>query len=150
MILVIHTLQFICIELALMTDGGEVLHLSHTTLQNRQTEQVTPSIDQLLRRARTHLSDLQGLVVATGPGGFTAVRSGVVVANALGLALGIPVKGMIGEFSSITDMLSTSRFSRLCSAFRHPTPSFARPAYGAEPHISRAKKKKVQQHSLKI
>ncbi|MBI2484556.1 hypothetical protein HYW18_00110 [Candidatus Uhrbacteria bacterium] len=44
-------------------------------------------------RARRGLSwdDIDGLVVETGPGSPTALRTGIAIANTLGFALGIPL-----------------------------------------------------------
>lgn len=162
MILVIHTLRREGVELALVRAAGTAGQKFHWSVvrQLRQpvtqarTEVLTPAVDKLLKGAKVKLSALTGVVVATGPGGFSAVRSGVVVANALGLALGIPVAGVEGEFAGVQDLLGSDRFpqalkSLRTSKSRSNRPSFARPSYGAEPHITSAKRKIVQQHKLK-
>ena len=49
---------------------------------------------------KKHLSrvGISGIIVAAGPGRFGAVREGVVIANAVGYALDVPVSGFrIGE-----------------------------------------------------
>lgn len=151
MILVIHTLNQSQIQLAVLAMDRTVVKVVHTTIQGRHTEQVTPEIDRLLKKSKVSLPELRGIVVATGPGGFTAVRSGVVVANALGFALGIPVAGVEGAFAQVDDMLCSDRFTRALKQLkRAPKTAQARPAYGAEPNISKAKRKKVQQHKLKV
>lgn len=148
MILLIHTLRREGVELALGQKGKLIRQLRQPVRQAR-TEVLTPAVDQLLKQAKVRLSELTGVVVATGPGGFSAVRSGVVVANALGLALGIPVAGVEGEFAGVQDMFSSDRFSRALQTLKRTRkPIFARPSYGAEPHITQAKKKKIQQHAL--
>lgn len=157
MILVIHTLKREGIELALIRPTGiggqssewRVVGEFHQSITQKRTEALTPAIDQLLKRLKVKLHALTGVVVATGPGGFSAVRSGVVVANALGLALGIPVAGIEGEFAGLQDLLGSDRFSRALQVLKCTRkPIFARPSYGAEPHITKAKKKKIQQHIL--
>lgn len=147
MVLVIHTLDVKLIQVGLVL-GEKSVFLSRPVV-GRVTEEVTPLIDKLLKRAKLKLSALQGVLVASGPGGFTAVRSGVVVANALGLALSIPVGGVEGEFATLQDMLVSNRFSSALKHLSAKKTSFARPAYGAQPHITPAKKKAVQQHRLK-
>lgn len=151
MILVIHTLDQSKIQLAVIKLSGEVVNTLRKAVPGRQTEMVTPAIDLLLKKSRLKLSDLSGIIVAAGPGGFTAVRSGVVVANALGFAFAIPVVGVEGEFVGVDDLLVSDRTSRALKQLkRAPKTAQARPAYGAQPNISTAKQKKVQQHKLKV
>lgn len=151
MILIIHTLDQAAIHLTLGHLNGKVMSTLHKVVKGRQTEMVTPAIDQLLKRSKVKLTDLIGIIVASGPGGFTAVRSGVVVGNALGFALGIPVVGVEGEFANVDDMLVSDRCSlALKQLVRGPKFAQAKPAYGAQPNISKAKPKKFQQHTLKV
>jgi tRNA threonylcarbamoyl adenosine modification protein YeaZ len=50
-----------------------------------------PVIDAALIEARWQRSDLECIVVGTGPGGFTAIRTGVVTARTLAQALNLPL-----------------------------------------------------------
>ena len=50
-----------------------------------------PTITGLCSEAGTNVAALKGVAVSIGPGSFTGLRIGVATANALGLALGIPV-----------------------------------------------------------
>jgi tRNA threonylcarbamoyladenosine biosynthesis protein TsaB len=49
----------------------------------------------LLQATGTEVSDLDGVVVGIGPGGFTGLRIGIATALALGQALGRPVTGVV-------------------------------------------------------
>jgi tRNA threonylcarbamoyladenosine biosynthesis protein TsaB len=60
-------------------------------------------VDELLASARASASDLDALVVGTGPGSFTSTRIGLATARGLGLALGIPGAGV-----STLDALASS------------------------------------------
>jgi tRNA threonylcarbamoyl adenosine modification protein YeaZ len=60
----------------------------------RHGELLAPLIESVLRRARVTIADLTGIAVGTGPGPYTGLRAGVMTANALGSALGIPVLGV--------------------------------------------------------
>lgn len=51
-----------------------------------------PAIDKLLRLASVKSSDLSGVVVCAGPGGFTSLRVGVATAEGLALT-GLPTWG---------------------------------------------------------
>lgn len=59
-----------------------------------QSKKLLPLIERLLKKNKIKLGDLSGIIVVFGPGGFTSVRIGVVTANTLGFALGIPVAGV--------------------------------------------------------
>jgi len=57
----------------------------------RHVEAVVPAIAAALRAAGLELADLDALAVDIGPGLFTGMRVGIATAQALGLALGLPV-----------------------------------------------------------
>jgi len=59
-------------------------------------------VDALLRQGSARPSDLDALVVGTGPGSFTGTRIGLAVARGLALALGIDGAGV-----STLDALAT-------------------------------------------
>ncbi len=50
-------------------------------------------IEDTLKAAGVEYSDLNEIVVATGPGSYTGLRVGAAVGNALAYSLGIPVNG---------------------------------------------------------
>lgn len=56
-----------------------------------QAEKLLPAIEKILEKNKYKLSDINKIIVANQGGGFTALRIGVVTANALGYALGVPV-----------------------------------------------------------
>lgn len=73
---------------ALIEDGavlGERVSVPRTVLEDA---------DDLLSSAGRAASDLDGLVVGTGPGSFTSTRIGIAVARGLALSLGVPVAGV--------------------------------------------------------
>jgi len=51
-------------------------------------------VDELLADAGAEHSDVEALVVGTGPGSFTSTRIGLAIARGLGLGLGIPAAGV--------------------------------------------------------
>jgi tRNA threonylcarbamoyladenosine biosynthesis protein TsaB len=55
---------------------------------------VLEDVDALLRRGGVRDSQLDALVVGTGPGSFTGLRMGVAAARALAFALDLPVAGV--------------------------------------------------------
>lgn len=50
----------------------------------------------MLKKAGVELKQLEKIRVVNKGGSFTALRIGVITANALGYALGIPVEGTAG------------------------------------------------------
>ncbi len=59
-----------------------------------QSENLHVEIEKFLKRNKLTLKKLNKLGVVTGPGSFSRVRTGVVTANTLAYALGIPVVGV--------------------------------------------------------
>jgi tRNA threonylcarbamoyladenosine biosynthesis protein TsaB len=55
---------------------------------------VLEDLDALLRRGGVRQSQLDGIVVGTGPGSFTGLRMGLATARALAFALELPVAGV--------------------------------------------------------
>jgi tRNA threonylcarbamoyladenosine biosynthesis protein TsaB len=73
---------------ALVEDGdvlGERVSVPRTLLED---------VDHLLAAADRAPSDLDALVVGTGPGSFTSTRIGIALARGLALALEVPVAGV--------------------------------------------------------
>ena len=72
-----------------LVDDGEVLGERTSTAVT-----LLQDLDALLRQAGAHTSQVDGLVVGTGPGSFTGIRIGLATARGLALALGMPVAGV--------------------------------------------------------
>lgn len=68
-----------------------------------QAEKLLPLLDKSLKKNGFSLSDIESIIVESSGPGFTSLRIGVVTANALGYALGIPVKPSHGKALKIND-----------------------------------------------
>ena len=58
------------------------------------TRELLPAIEALLRHVHASLDDVDGLAVALGPGGFTALRVGLSAAKGLAFARDLPLVGV--------------------------------------------------------
>lgn len=78
---------------ALARDGQVVSSHSWRSTVNH-TGELMPAVAQLLEAAHLVVNELEGIVVALGPGGFSALRVGMSVAKGLALATGRPLVGI--------------------------------------------------------
>jgi tRNA threonylcarbamoyladenosine biosynthesis protein TsaB len=75
-------------------DGGQPLAQLVTVDAHRHAELLAPAIAKVIADAGASQHDLTGIVVGVGPGPYTGLRVGLVTAQVLGAALGIPVHGL--------------------------------------------------------
>ena len=78
---------------ALARDGQVVAARSWRSAVNH-TAELMPAVVHLLERSGLSVQDLDGIAVALGPGGFSALRVGMSVAKGLALASGKPLVGI--------------------------------------------------------
>jgi tRNA threonylcarbamoyladenosine biosynthesis protein TsaB len=78
--------------IALARDGEVIEHLWRSN-QNHGTE-LLPAIERLLGDASADFSDIDRVGVATGPGGFSALRVGLATAKGLALPANLPIVGI--------------------------------------------------------
>ena len=79
------------VELALGGPGESLFTLASAATTIHQNREVALMTDELFRRAGRALSELEQVVVTTGPGSFTGIRIGISFAQGLSLSLGIPL-----------------------------------------------------------
>ena len=72
---------------------GEIFEYLWRSEQNHSVELV-PAIERLLGRAGESFSDIDRLGVATGPGGFSALRVGLATAKGIALPRDLPIAGV--------------------------------------------------------
>lgn len=133
MILLLDTTRYGEVRVALY---GRSLKLLKKKFDGPVRGQLLNVIDELIRREHARVSDLTGIIVSTGPGPFSALRSAAAVANALAYALLIPAVGVAGA-------LTMPQLLKLGQAKLQRTKSgaFVVPTYGRPPNISKAKKR---------
>ena len=79
--------------LALLDEEEVAGQLYWRTNQNH-TAELIPAIRYLLAKAEKSLHDLQGFIVALGPGGFTGLRVGMTTAKGFAVSTGAPLVGV--------------------------------------------------------
>lgn len=109
------------------TKLGYIVWQAHRQL----AETIHQKIKELLSEQDRKLYDLEGVIVFKGPGSFTGLRIGVSVANALADSLKLPIVAADGNgwIQAGCTRLAKGENDGLVS-----------PDYGAEPHITEAKK----------
>jgi tRNA threonylcarbamoyladenosine biosynthesis protein TsaB len=80
-------------SLALSIKGEVQAELTWHAGRSHTTE-LMPNIVHLLHLAKVEIKDMEGIIVAKGPGSFTGVRVGVSTAKGLCFALGVPLVGI--------------------------------------------------------
>jgi tRNA A37 threonylcarbamoyladenosine modification protein TsaB len=107
------------IQVELIKDG-RILIEKNEQAPYRQSESLLPLIQKTLDESKVDIKDIKEIEVENDGGTFTSVRIGVTVANALGYAWGVPVKG-----SSSRDMEKELNGMTI-----------TRPVYNREPNIT--------------
>lgn len=79
------------IETVALSDGKKLLGKISWEGNRDETEKLIPAVTRLLKRHKKTFAGLDGVVAARGPGGFSALRIGVTVANVLASSLKIPL-----------------------------------------------------------
>lgn len=127
MILHINTTEAGNIKLA-FREGREVLAEKKVRAIRQEAEKLLLAIKALLKVKKINLKQINKIEVENRGGSFTSLRIGVVTANALAYALGIPVKGQGG--TDIRHLRAVGRFN------------VVEPVYDREPEITMKKSRK--------
>ena len=77
-------------SIGLSSEGENIVELTWRSERNHSVELI-PSIRGLLKRRGVSVGDLQAIFIASGPGGFSALRVGMSAAKAMAMSLDIPL-----------------------------------------------------------
>lgn len=80
-------------SLALSSQGEIVAELTWHAGQSHTTELV-PKLNCILEQTKLNLKDINGVIVAKGPGSFNGLRVGMSFTKGLALSLNIPIVGI--------------------------------------------------------
>jgi tRNA threonylcarbamoyl adenosine modification protein YeaZ len=101
------------------------------------SEKLLTTIDSLLKKVKSDSSELKAVAVVIGPGGFTSVRIGVAIVNALGYGLNLPIIGLkVADFSDNNELVKKV-FLELKNSKKG---KLVLPYYDRKPNITIAKK----------
>jgi tRNA threonylcarbamoyladenosine biosynthesis protein TsaB len=79
--------------IALFSEGTVQAELTWHSQMN-QTAELLPNVVHLLKQAKIGLQNIDGIIIAKGPGSFNGLRVGMSTAKGLALALDIPLVGI--------------------------------------------------------
>ena len=159
MFLIINTAMGKSLEVILAKNNDD-FNIKEIEGEYKQAENLLPLIGESLNNWQKKISDITGIAVVTGPGGFTqhhfqtdnssnksisgvkkiksgagftALRIGVVTANVLAYALNIPVIGLtLNEFKNNRQLVAQA-INKLKNA---KSGGVVVPEYGREPNIT--------------
>ncbi|MEZ4501808.1 MAG: tRNA (adenosine(37)-N6)-threonylcarbamoyltransferase complex dimerization subunit type 1 TsaB [Dehalococcoidia bacterium] len=80
--------------LVAVVEAGTVLAEHAWDLGTTFSRELLTAIDPVLDRSSRARTDLAGIAVVTGPGGYGSLRAGVATAQGLALALDVPLAGV--------------------------------------------------------
>jgi len=114
-------------EICLLDNNGEVVAEKKWNAERTLAKNLLGEIEKLVG----DWTNLTGIVVFQGPGGFTGLRIGIATANALAYSLNIPIVGADGKNwrTDGSEKLKNGQNDRIVL-----------PEYGASPHITVPKK----------
>lgn len=132
MILYINITKREKIKFALINNGEVFLLDKRVGLM--QSEKALFLLDSFLKKNKAKLNDIQKIIVNRGPGSFTSVRLGIVLANTLAYGLEIPIAGVdnIG-LKNKDDYLKLVKL-------KFKSGQFIKPYYDRKPDITKSKK----------
>lgn len=99
------------ITIGLLKNGNIITKLEEVSNQNH-SKLVMPAIDNILKDNTIDTSYLNEIIVVNGPGSFTGVRLGVVIAKTLAYTLNIPIKTITSlECISVSSKKKTNKIA---------------------------------------
>lgn len=126
--LLINSCDRASLRFALIQPTGEI---QEKVIEGARTS-VLSELEKLI--SPPELADLQGIALVYGPGSFSAVRGGVIVANLLSRLYHIPLYGFTKE--EAIDLIDVRR--KLASG-TIVSSEYISPLYDAEPNITQKK-----------
>lgn len=142
MILFLDTSGFDKLHFALLDPVSGKVKEKKIALKHTQSEKTAGHLEDFLKRNSKFFDksdwrkQFTQILVVSGPGSFTGIRTGVALSMAIGMALDINVYALKGAAvpAKIKDLLKIKK-----SSLKKVTQNFD-PEYGVEPNITMPKK----------
>jgi tRNA threonylcarbamoyladenosine biosynthesis protein TsaB len=93
-VLAIDTALAACSAAVLDTAYGGIVASESLPMVRGHAEALMPLVARVMKASGAAISDLDRIVVTTGPGSFTGLRVGIAAARGLALATGVPAVGV--------------------------------------------------------
>lgn len=132
MFLFINTAEQEKITACLLGSNGKVF--KQKTVQNlkAKSNQLLILIDKLFLTNKIVAKKIKGIIIVTGPGAFSRLRTGVVTANTLAFALKIPIAGVNLQEADNLEKIIILGMKKIAKG----GDKIVEPFYGKEPNIT--------------
>jgi len=137
MFLYINTSSHEKIILALFDKSGKVLVMKKIKAVYQQSEKLLSEIDKILSNVKCQMSNVGGIFIVIGPGGFTSLRISIATANTMAWSLNIPILGVENKDGLEDKALLDKNFKKILNKTKFKQ---VLPKYGKEPNITKSKK----------
>ena len=135
MFLFINTAEEGKITAALITSDRRVFKQKTVQDLKAKSGQLLILIDKLLLTNKIVAQKIRGIIVVTGPGAFSRLRTGVVTANTLAFALKIPIAGVNLQEADNLEKILVAGMGKIAKG----GDKVVEPFYGKEPNITKGK-----------
>lgn len=122
------------LTVGLVDASGRIIDHAERIVAWHGAERLLQVIAQLLRQHHLAVRQLFGLIVVRGPGPFTAVRTGLIVANTFSTIHSLPAIGVVSA-GPLRPAMTRNLVRRLINQTQ--TGALVRPWYGRQPNITR-------------
>ena len=102
-------------DICTLTLGADSTLLAEYSFRHKMNllRRIVPNIERILAGTDHSVQDLDGIVVAVGPGSFTGLRIGVTTAKSLAYTLAKPIVG-VGTLDAIARSVSPVKSDLIC------------------------------------
>jgi len=135
MFLLINTAEQEKITAALIISSGRVFKQKTVQDSKAKSNQLLILIDKLLLANKIVAQKIKGIIVVTGPGAFSRLRTGVATANAMAFALKIPIVGVNLREADNLEKIIIAGMKKIAKG----GDKIVEPFYGREPNITKKK-----------
>jgi tRNA A37 threonylcarbamoyladenosine modification protein TsaB len=127
-IFVDHELKKIRLEL---WEKSKLLNASEYPLDHHASAEVLNCFAKFIGDNHLHLQDLKGIVIAKGPGSFTALRVIISTFNTLARVLDIPIVGVKKGLKFSPELVKGNQFQKPVLPFYGTKPKTTKPKKGS-------------------